>query len=147
MKVEQVMTKDVYTVRVIDALDRAVELMREHDIGSLPVVDERGHVVGMLTDRDICMATYTHDLPPRGISVELVMSPRPVTCAPLDDLAVVEQDMRRRQVHRVPVVDDDGHPVGILSIDDLARAAHRGALNPVEVAETLAAVSAPHPLA
>ena len=147
MKSETLMTRDVYTCRTIDTLDHAAELMRDHDIGSLPVVDESGHVVGMITDRDICMATYAQDAPPRAISVELAMSRHPATCAPGDDLAVVEEQMRRRQIHRMPVVDDAGHPVGIVSLNDLARAAQQGAgVSAAEVASTLAAVCAQRPL-
>ncbi len=147
MKVEALMTKDVYTCRTIDTLDRATELMCEHDIGSLPVVDENGHVVGMITDRDICMATYRQDAPPRAISVELTMSAHPATCAAGDEVFVAEETMRRRQIHRLPVVDDAGHPVGILSLNDLARAAKQGAdVGASEVAGTLAAVCATRPL-
>jgi CBS domain-containing protein len=147
MKVGQIMTKDVYTCRTIDTLDRAAELMLEHEIGSLPVVDENGHVVGMITDRDICMATFTHDAPPRAIAVGLTMSPHPTTCARDDELVTVEDTMRAHQIHRVPVVDDAGHPVGIISLNDLARAAHQGAgVSSSEVADTLAAVCADRPL-
>jgi CBS domain-containing protein len=120
--------------------------MRDHGIGSLPVVDEQGHVVGMLTDRDICMATLAQDAPLRAISVEQTMSPHPMTCSPADDVVVVEERMCQRQLHRIPVVDDAGHPIGLISLDDLARAAQQGALTAEEVANTLAAVSAHRPL-
>jgi len=147
MKVAALMTKDVFTCRTIDTLDRAAELMCEHDVGSLPVVDDNGHVVGMITDRDICMATYRQDAPPRAISVEQTMSTHPTTCAPADEVATAEETMRRRQIHRVPVVDDAGHPVGILSLNDLARAANQGGgVSSNEVADTLAAVCAERPL-
>ncbi len=146
MNAETLMTRDVYTCRTIDTLDRAAELMRDHGIGSLPVVDEQGHVVGMITDRDICMATLAQDAPPRAISVESTMSAHPTTCAPADDVRVIEERMCQRQLHRIPVVDDDGHPIGLVSLDDLARAAQQGALSADEVANTLAAVSAHRPL-
>jgi len=146
MNAETLMTRDIYTCRTIDTLDLAAELMRDHGIGSLPVVDEQGHVVGMLTDRDICMATLEQDAPPRAISVGQTMSSHPLTCAPSDDITIVEERMGQRQLHRIPVVDDAGHPIGMISLDDLARAAQQGTLSASEVANTLAAVSAHRPL-
>jgi len=148
MKAEQLMSANVYTCRTIDTLDRAAQLMREHEIGSLPVVDEGGHVVGIITDRDICMATYVENAPPRALDVGATMSPHPTTCGRGDDVATVTAQMRRRRVHRVPVVDDAGHPVGIISLDDLAKATRvDDGLSPDEVASTLAAVCTRRPLA
>lgn len=147
MKVWKLMTKDVHTCRTIGTLERAAELMRDHAIGALPVVDENGHVVGMITDRDICMAALAHGEPLRAIAVTEAMTGHPTTCSQDEDLAAVEERMRKKQIHRVPVVDDAGHPVGIISLDDLARAAkQRTEISPSEVVDTLAAVCAPRPL-
>lgn len=147
MKISKLMTKDVYTCRTIDTLDTAAQLMWDHDIGALPVVDEHGRVVGMLTDRDALMAAYTRGEPLRAITVASTMSAHPFTCSQDDDLAKVEAEMSRRQIHRVPVVDDSGHPTGIVSLNDLARAAkQRTEISPSEVAATLAAVCAPRRL-
>jgi len=74
------------------------------------------------------------------------MSAHPTMCTATDDVLVVEERMCQRQLHRIPVVDDDGHPVGLISIDDLARAAQQGSLSADDVANTLAAVSAHRPL-
>ena len=142
MNAETLMTKDIHTCRTIDTLDRVAELMRDHGIGTVPVVDAQGRVVGMITDRAICMATLAQDAPPRAISVELSMSPHPLTCSRTDDISLVEERMCQRQLHRMPVVDDDGHPIGLISVDDLARAARDGALTAEEVTNTLAAVTA-----
>ena len=59
--VAQVMTRKVHTCRRGDTLHRAARLMWDHDCGAVPIVDERGHTVGMITDRDICMAVYIRD--------------------------------------------------------------------------------------
>lgn len=147
MKVWNLMTKDVQTCRTIDTLERTAELMRDHAIGALPVVDESGHVVGMVTDRDICMAALARGEPLRAIAVATAMTVHPTTCSQNDELIAVEERMRAKQIHRVPVVDDAGHPVGIISLNDLARAAkQRTEISPSEIVDTLAGVCAPRPL-
>lgn len=144
MKVSKLMANDVITCRTVDTLDDAAQLMWTYDIGTLPVVDEHGRVVGMLTDRDALLAAFTRGQPLRAISAGSTMSANPYTCSQDDDLAVVEAEMGRRQIRRVPVVDHEGRPVGVLSMTDLARAAQRRTeVTPTEVAATLAAVCAP----
>jgi len=144
MKIWKLMSKNVYTCRGVDSLARAAQLMWNHDIGALPVVDEHGRVIGMLTDRDALMASYTRGEPLHAIPVANTMASHPFTCSANDELASVEAEMSRRQIRRVPVVDDNGHPVGIVSVGDLARAAkQRNDVTPSEVASTLAAVCAP----
>lgn len=143
MKVSNLMAKDVITCATVDTLDDAAQLMWTYDIGSLPVVDEHGRVVGMLTDRDALMAAFTRGEPLRAISAGSTMSANLYACSQDDELAVVEAEMGRRQIHRVPVVDDEGRPVGLLSMDDLARASQRRTdVSATEVAATLAAVCA-----
>lgn len=144
MKVSKLMATDVITCRTDDTLDGAAELMWMHDVGSLPVVDEHGRVVGMLTDRDALMAAFTSKDRLRAISVGSTMSTYPFTCSQDDDVAAVEAEMGRRQIRRVPVVDDDDRPVGLLSMNDLVRASQRTTeVSPSHVTATLAAVCAP----
>jgi CBS domain-containing protein len=147
MKVWNLMTRGVQTCRPIDTLERTAELMRDHAIGALPVVDDSGHVVGMITDRDVCMAALARGEPLRAIPVATAMAAHPTTCSQDDELAAVEERMRQKQIHRVPVVDDAGHPVGIISLNDLARAARRSPeISPRELVDTLAAVCSPRPI-
>jgi CBS domain-containing protein len=144
MKISNLMTKTVQTCRSVDTLAQAVQLMWDHDIGAVPVVDESGHVVGILTDRDACMAALTRGEPLHAIAVRDTMTLHPVTCTASAELGQVERKMRDHQVHRMPVVDDDGHPVGIVSLNDIACASQRNAdISAKEVAATLAAVGAP----
>ena len=86
-RVREVMTKDVLTCSVSDRLNRAAQLMWESDCGCIPIVEEHGMLVGMLTDRDICMAAYTSGKPLSEISVTSAMStagPSPVpTSSPM----------------------------------------------------------------
>jgi len=146
MKVSSLIQRNVISCTIHDDLHRAAQLMWDHDIGCLPVIDELGHVAGMITDRDICMAAYTQGLPLRSLPVTLAMAKHVFACNANDELDAVERTMSEHQIRRMPVIDDQGHPVGIISINDIARAASAGKVSTGEVASTLAAVSAPRSL-
>lgn len=123
MKVSKLMCSAVITCRPEDSLESAAQKLWNHDIGCLPVVDGENHPVGMLTDRDICMAGYTQGRLLKDIRVDSVMS-RTVFSAPgTDRIEDVEVVMRKHKVHRVPIVDEQNRLVGILSTNDLAREA------------------------
>jgi len=149
MKVADLMMRTVHTCKPDDSLAAAAALMWDHDVGCAPVVDAGGHVVGMITDRDICMATYTRDTAPSRIDVASVMSRDIFSCSPKDALIEAEEVMRSHRVRRVPVIEDRGTLVGILSLADLAleavrEQAKRGrAVRGEEVTTTLAAVGEP----
>lgn len=149
MKVSDIMTRGPACCSPRDTLSYAAQLMWEHDCGSVPVVDGGGAVVGMLTDRDACMAAYTKGGRLVDIAVGDVMSREVKTCGPNDSLESVERALRQHQLRRMPVI--DGHQlVGIVTLNDLALAAQRGdgrrgGPTPQEVASTLAAVSEHRP--
>jgi CBS domain-containing protein len=148
MKVEQLMTKEVVTCQPDDSLNRAARIMWEKDCGFVPVVEssENRRVVGVVTDRDICMAAYTKGQPLPQILVRDVMSTGVRACRPSEDLDSAESKLRDAQVHRLPVVDDADQLLGVISIADIAReAAHEiGALRRTvtteEVGTTLAEI-------
>lgn len=150
--VQELMTRDVKTCRPEDMLDVPARIMWDHDCGCIPVVDERGRVVGMITDRDICMATYTKGMALGALRVSNAMSSAVHACRPEDTVAVAERIMREHRVRRLPVVASDGQLVGILSINDLAREAVREhapatrEVSPEGLTETLAAVCEPRVL-
>jgi CBS-domain-containing membrane protein len=123
MLVMQLMSYPVTVCYVGDNLSQAARLMADGDRGALPVLDDIGRVIGMVTDRDICLAAYRLGRPLAEISVRSTMSSRVYSCGPEDPLGLAEQLMRQHQVRRLPVVDPDGRPVGVLSLTDLARAA------------------------
>lgn len=143
MNVNALLRRDLTSCTIHDTLERAAQLMWEHDIGCLPVIDDQGHVAGMITDRDACMAAYTQGVPLRAISVTAAMARHVYACRASDDVAAVERTMRDAKIRRMPVIDDQGHPVGIISLHDLARAASTGAVPASDVVTTLSAVSAP----
>jgi CBS domain-containing protein len=94
--------------------------MWEHDIGCVPMIDDAGHVTGMLTDRDIAMAAYINGLRLSDINAETAQSKSTICCAPDDDVETVMRQMAANQIHRVPVVDREGMLTGILSLNDCA---------------------------
>lgn len=148
MKIRELMTTDVKSCRDYSTLNTAAQLMWDHDIGCLPVVDHDGKVIGMLTDRDVCMSAFLQGSPLTGASVIDAMSKQVFSCSADDDIEVAERLMQEKQVHRVPVLDSSGHPVGMVSLNDIARhAAHEPAsvrqAGDAEVIDTVAAVCAP----
>jgi len=151
MRIEHLMQKDVGSVTAEQTLNDAARILWERDCGSVPVLSEDGarRVVGMLTDRDICMAAYTQGRELREIPVRVAMSTAPQTCRPDDSVEDAEAILRRARVRRLPVVDDAEQLAGIVSLSDLARAAARcrgqkkPAIDEAEVAGTLASICAP----
>lgn len=122
--------------------------MWDNDCGSVPVVDEAGSAIAMITDRDICMAAYTQGRALGEISVASAMSSGLVAVHETDELEVAEALMREHQVRRLPVIDAKRRPVGVVSLSDLARQSQtaRGVANgadPKLVTGTLAAICAP----
>jgi CBS domain-containing protein len=150
MKVEQLMTTNVQTCRATDRLNQPAQIMWEHDCGVVPVMAEgngTARVVGMITDRDICMAAYTQGRKLEDIAVSSAMAREVLSCRPTDALAVALKVMETNQVHRLPVVDQDDRIVGILSLADIAREAQHehGAkavqVSDLAVAEAIEAIS------
>ena len=141
MKISELMTRTVQVCHATDTLDRAAQLMWDHDIGTLPVVGERGQVIGMITDRDAFMAAYTRGGALCEIPVEVAMSKHVVTCGPDDSDTAVAELMAKHKIRRVPVVDGANRPIGMLSLNDLARTmAHGRNVPATAVAGTLAAI-------
>jgi CBS domain-containing protein len=149
MLVEHLMSRPAVTCATSDSLARAAQLLWDHDFGALPVLDADGRLVGMITDRDICMATYLRGQPPADISVEQAMARQVYSCAPGDPIGVAEKVMSQFQVRRVPVADEGGRVVGVLSLTDLVREAEQDSgrrlpdVTDAEVARTLAAICQP----
>jgi CBS domain-containing protein len=121
MRVREVMASDVITCGPDESLSAAAGVMHTQDCGVLPVLDPDLKLIGIITDRDIALAAFHDRLPLREISVGSAMTRHPTTCAPDDELEEAEQIMRSNQVMRLPVVDDAGQLVGIVSLGDIAR--------------------------
>jgi CBS domain-containing protein len=145
MHIKDIMSHPVVTCRTTDCVDKAARLMWEFDCGIVPVVDDDGRLAGVVTDRDICMAAYTQGQPLSTIPITGAMATRVVALHADDLIERVEELMRENQVRRLPVVDGDGRPVGLVSMNDLARLAARAKKSGVdrELVRTLAAVCQP----
>lgn len=152
MKVEKLMTRNVKVCRPDDSVNAAAQLMWENDCGCVAVigVDGDGAVVGIVTDRDICMAAYTQGKPLWQIPVTTAMARKVITCAPDDELERAETLMRNNQVRRLPVIDKGGALQGIISLSDITREAERERfaqkprVSHAQVGRTLGAIGQPH---
>lgn len=149
MRVQELMTLAPWTCRATDSATIAAQMMWDRDCGIVPVLGEDGHLAGVVTDRDLCMAAYFQDRPLSQISVASAMSSDVFTCRPGDPVSDAERLMRQKQVKRLPVVDDHGWLAGMLSLSDVAQAVKRNgglrekAAGGEDLLETVAAVSKP----
>jgi CBS-domain-containing membrane protein len=119
------MTADPATCGPEEALTRAAAVMWHQDCGAVPIVDVDGRVLGMITDRDICIALASQNTRARGVRISEVMSADPVTCQADDSIALAALRMAENQVHRLPVTNAEGVLEGIITLSDLLRLAGR----------------------
>ena len=117
-KVRDAMTPGVQSVEPTESLPRAAALMRDNDVGSVPVVDG-DQLVGIVTDRDIVARAVADNRDLRTATVADVASRDVFTVDPEDDLEEAQRLMADQQVRRLPVV-EDGRVVGILAQADVA---------------------------
>jgi CBS domain-containing protein len=126
MNVIEIMSSPAHTCVTSDTLARAAQLMWEHDCGALPVVDGTGRAVAMITDRDICMAAYLQGRPPADIAVMAAASRCLYSVQPNDAVEVALAKMRAHQTRRLPVIDERGNLIGVISLADIIRASGAG---------------------
>jgi CBS domain-containing protein len=119
MKVKEIMTVEPKACTRTTNLAEAASFMWDYDCGMLPVLAEQGTVVGLITDRDICIGGATKNRNLSNIAVEEIMTGKVYSCAPEDDVRTALETMQERKVRRLPVVAPDGTLQGILSIRDI----------------------------
>ncbi|MEQ1869259.1 MAG: CBS domain-containing protein [Vicinamibacterales bacterium] len=119
MKVRDVMTVDMHSCPPEANLAEVAQVMWERDCGIVPVVDSDSRVGGVLTDRDVCIALGTRNLPAAEVRASDVMSTNVITSSVDADLEAALATMHSGRVRRVPVVDAGGKLCGILSLDDV----------------------------
>jgi CBS domain-containing protein len=131
---KELMTANVKSCRADTDLASVAKIMWDCDCGTVPVVNEERKVIGMITDRDICIAAATRSTSPANIRVREVMSGHVQTCFSEDGVSTVLKTMKERRVRRLPVLDRQERLVGIVSISDLVARAdrHSGANVPGE---------------
>lgn len=120
MRVDNVMRRDVQTCRPETDLSTVAMQMQQGDCGVLPVVASSGEVVGMITDRDICMAAAIKHCDVASIRVSEVISGNVYACSPDAEIHTAFSLMKQKHVQRLPVVTaEEGKLVGLLSIKDV----------------------------
>jgi len=141
MQVQDIMVRDAKSCRMDTNLAVATAIMWNNGCGALPVLDGGEKVVGMITDRDICIAAGTRNWIPSEIKVRDVAPERVYTCAGEDEIHTALKTMQAQKVRRLPVVSKDGKLQGILSLDDIAlRAGKSDALSYEDAINTFKAI-------
>jgi CBS domain-containing protein len=125
MEVQELMTREVKACAPETNLAAAAMMRWEGDCGTLPVVGEGGQVVGMITDRDICMAAATKHRPASEIAAGEVITGQLFACAPETDVRAALETMRQNRVRRLPVVDGEGRLQGVVSMNDVVLKAQK----------------------
>jgi len=119
MKVKDVMTPDAKAIWLTQSLADAAKEMWENDCGALPIIKDGRKVVGMITDRDICMGGSLRDRSLSQISIEEIMSGRVYAAEAEEDIEQALQTMREHKIRRLPVVNLAGELEGIVSMNDI----------------------------
>ncbi len=139
MKVKEVMHKGVDWVSPDTPITELAKLMREHDIGAIPI-GENDHLIGIVTDRDIvCQGVAQDGFDARGATARDVMTPEIHCCREDDDLAKAVRHMKELKVRRLPVINKSKRMTGMLSLGDVSHSATGDLL-----AECVKSVSAHH---
>lgn len=123
MEARDVMTEDVATVFPNDSIQYAARLMRDEDCGAIPVVNRRGQLIGMITDRDITVRLVAEGYNAAHAPVKDGMTEEAFACHYSATIRDCMSVMSRHQIRRLPIVDDRDRVVGIVSQADLARCA------------------------
>jgi CBS domain-containing protein len=145
MQTGELMSRNVITVYPEDRVGYAARLMRDYDFGSLPVVDQEGRLVGMITDRDISMRLVANEADTRTTVVADCMTDGAFACHAKDSVRECMRQMSRHRIRRLPIINDWGQVVGIVSQGDLARHAgnYPGRGERRALADVVCAVSEP----
>jgi CBS domain-containing protein len=147
MKTRDAMTTPAETCRPDTDLAAVTKMMWDRDCGFIPVVDAAGMVRGVITDRDICIATATRRLLPEHISAAQAMTGDVHACLPDDSLGDVLSAMKTFRVRRMPVLDANGRLQGVISMNDIIiAAARRREPSPAEILSALASICAHRPV-
>ncbi|MCI0710717.1 MAG: CBS domain-containing protein [Chloroflexi bacterium] len=139
-KCRDVMTANPVCCLSSDTIERVAQLMKIHDVGSIPVVEHHSpqQVVGIVTDRDLVVNVLANGRASQS-PITSAMTPDPVTCYEDDNLDYVLQLMSDHQVRRIPVLNSKDEIVGIIAQADIATRLNQ----PIKTAEVVEAISQP----
>ena len=119
-KCREVMTRNPASCSASDTVTKVASLMKQHDVGSVPVVESDKRLVGIVTDRDIVVKVVAAGRGVDQATVKEAMTPNPASCREDDDLDQAMKLMKERQVRRMPIVDSGGRLIGIIAQADVA---------------------------
>lgn len=141
-KVKDVMTRNPDTCLASNKITETVRIMIDDNVGSVPIVNnkENNTLVGIVTDRDICLYVVGNDLQPSTVTVADVMTASPITCKEEDSLDYVINVMEDNQIRRIIVVDDSNSVIGIVAQADIVT---KGGESSGKVNEMLEKISEP----
>ena len=144
MKIRDGMTPDPICCLATDSAQKVAGILCKQDVGAIPVVTdhESRKLIGIITDRDLCCSVLADGLDPQTTAIEKFVSVSPVVSREGENLDHCERLMQEHQVRRIPIVDEDGRVMGIVSLADLALKD-----KPEDVARTVAEVSRRQPMA
>lgn len=147
MRVDEIMSAPALVCHAQDTLNVAAHQMWDADCGAILVVNDEGVLVGIVTDRDICMAGLSQNLPLSEIPVHVAMARQVYAIERHHTIEHAERVMAAHQVRRLPIVDRSGAPLGMISINDLTRELARPQAQPrnglARLVQTLALISEP----
>ena len=140
MKIENIMSKEPICCSPSDTLQTVAQLMKNHDIGAIPVVSDlvSRKLVGIITDRDLTISAVADGKDPHLTRIGPYYTESVITCLPEDPLEVCEQKMKEHKIRRIPVVDRLNRCVGMVVQADLARVE-----SPEKFQTVVAEISAP----
>jgi len=143
MQVSEMMHEYPVCCTQLDTAQQAAELMKEQHAGALPVVEKNGGgtLVGIVTDRDLCLRVIAEGRDPRKVQVRECMTSAPIYCRPEDDVQYALLLMKEHHVRRIPVVDSEHCICGMISFANLVS----NHVDAEEMIEMLKAVSVPTP--
>lgn len=124
MKVREAMHRGAKWVSPETTVPELARLMREHDIGAIPIGDN-DRLVGMVTDRDIVCRALADGRDPKTITARQIMTPGIVFCRDEEELDDAARIMEEKQIRRLPVIDGNKRMVGFLSLGDVAESGSR----------------------
>ncbi len=146
MKVRAIMTTDIGFCNLEDSLTKAAKIMWQKDCGVVPLVDEENKVVGMITDRDICIASATQNRKTSDIKAKEMIRGEVFSCAATDNIKTALKKMKKNQLKRLPITGESGELVGILSITDILLCKQKDKKLKKKIYSTLKAIGTTHPI-
>jgi CBS domain-containing protein len=122
MKVREIMSANPICCVASDTAQHVAQIMRERNVGSVPVVDDlQSHkLLGMITDRDLCLAIVAQGLNPTNTAIKPYLTVQALSCREGENIDTCARLMQKHQVRRIPIVDSDGRVIGIVAQADLA---------------------------